>query len=237
MTDALVVFTPSGKRGRFPLGTPVLQAARQLGVDIDTVCGGRAICGRCQVTRGRGELRQARDHQHRRASERVRRDRGALPGRKGMAPGRRLSCQALLLGDLVIDVPADSQVHRQVVRKRPRCARSSSIPLDRLHYVEVEEPDMHRQRGDLERVQEALAGAVGAGRARDRPRAAARAAEEPAARRLEGDRRRARRASGSSPPGRASTTASTASRSTSARPRSRRICAISAPARSWPPRA
>ena len=48
--QALVVFTPSGKRGRFALGTPVLTAARQLGVDIDSVCGGRAICGRCQVT-------------------------------------------------------------------------------------------------------------------------------------------------------------------------------------------
>src|SRR2546430_5677475 len=46
-TDALIVFTPSGKRGRFALGTPVLTAARTLGVDIDSVCGGRAICGRC----------------------------------------------------------------------------------------------------------------------------------------------------------------------------------------------
>ena len=42
--DALVIFTPSGKRGRFALGTPVLTAARQLGVDLDSVCGGRGIC-------------------------------------------------------------------------------------------------------------------------------------------------------------------------------------------------
>jgi len=47
--DPLVVFTPSGKRGRFPRGTQLLQAARSLGVDVDSVCGGRAICGRCQV--------------------------------------------------------------------------------------------------------------------------------------------------------------------------------------------
>ena len=47
--DALVVFTPSGKRGRFPRGTQLLQAARSLGVDVDSVCGGRALCGRCQV--------------------------------------------------------------------------------------------------------------------------------------------------------------------------------------------
>ena len=54
--DPLIVFMPSGRRGRFPVGTPVLQAARQLGVDIDSVCGGRAICGRCQVVVSEGEF-------------------------------------------------------------------------------------------------------------------------------------------------------------------------------------
>ena len=35
-TDHLVVFTPSGRRGRFEAGTTVLDAARSLGVDIDS---------------------------------------------------------------------------------------------------------------------------------------------------------------------------------------------------------
>ena len=47
--DVLIVFTPSGKRGSFPTGVSVLEAARALGVDLDSVCGGRAMCGRCQV--------------------------------------------------------------------------------------------------------------------------------------------------------------------------------------------
>jgi uncharacterized 2Fe-2S/4Fe-4S cluster protein (DUF4445 family) len=55
-TDPLVVFTPSGKRGRFAKGTPVLTAARQLGVDLDSVCGGRGICSKCQITPGYGEF-------------------------------------------------------------------------------------------------------------------------------------------------------------------------------------
>ena len=54
--EALIVFTPSGRRGRFPLGTPVLKAARSLGVDIDSVCGGRGICGRCQILVSEGEF-------------------------------------------------------------------------------------------------------------------------------------------------------------------------------------
>ncbi|HYB11066.1 MAG TPA: 2Fe-2S iron-sulfur cluster-binding protein, partial [Alphaproteobacteria bacterium] len=55
-SEAFIVFTPSGRRGRFPLGTSVLQAARTLGVDIDSVCGGRGICGRCQVLLSEGDF-------------------------------------------------------------------------------------------------------------------------------------------------------------------------------------
>ena len=89
--QALVVFTPSGKRGRFALGTPVLTAARQLGVDIDSVCGGRAICGRCQVVLSEGSfakhgITSAADHLT--AFSPVE-DR--YQGRKGLAAGRRLS--------------------------------------------------------------------------------------------------------------------------------------------------
>lgn len=77
--------------------------------------------------------------------------------RKNLEAGRRLSCQAQILGDLVIDVPADSQVHRQVVRKdadhRDITLNASVHP----YFVEVREADMHDPKGDLERVMEALA--------------------------------------------------------------------------------
>ena len=114
MADALVVFTPSGRRGRFPVGTPVLQAARSLGVDIDSVCGGRGLCGRCQVLVAEGEFAKhgVRSTSHNlspfSAVEQSYCEHAALE------PGRRLSCSALLQGDVVIDVPATSQVHRQV---------------------------------------------------------------------------------------------------------------------------
>ena len=54
--EPMIVFMPSGKRGRFPRGTAVLDAARSLGVDIDSVCGGRALCGRCQVEVAEGNF-------------------------------------------------------------------------------------------------------------------------------------------------------------------------------------
>lgn len=154
--DALLVFTPSGKRGRFPVGTPLLKAARTLGVDVDSVCGGRGICGRCQVVVGQGEfakhgIASAQDHVS--AWNEV---EARYQSKKGMKPGRRLSCQAQLLADAVIDVPADSQVHKQVVRKRAEVRNIELDPAIRLHYVEVEEPDMHKPSGDLERLLQAL---------------------------------------------------------------------------------
>jgi len=154
--DPLVVFTPSGRRGRFPIGTPVLKAARSLGVDIDSVCGGRGICGRCQIVVSEGEFAKhgiVSRQDNVSAGNEV---EARYAERKGMKPGRRLSCQATVQGDLVVDVPPDSQVHKQVVRKRAEVRAIELDPAIRLHYVEVEQPDMHNPSGDLERVKKAL---------------------------------------------------------------------------------
>ena len=154
--DHLVLFTPSGKRGRFEKGTPILTAARQLGVDLDSVCGGRGICSKCQITPGYGEF----------SKHGVTVSEGALSDwnsveqrykdKRGLIEGRRLGCQATLQGDIVIDVPPESQVHKQVVRKRAEVLDITLNPSTRLYYVEVEEPDMHNPSGDLERLVAAL---------------------------------------------------------------------------------
>ena len=58
-------------------------------------------------------------------------------------------------GDLVVDVPPESQVHRQVVRKRAETHPIEIDPVVRLYYVEVAEPDMHEPASDLRRLQQA----------------------------------------------------------------------------------
>ncbi len=158
--DAKIVFTPSGLRGTFSYGTSVLDAARRLGVDVDSVCGGRGLCGRCQVTCAEGDF----------AKHAIASRAGNLspPGevehsfgetrRAPLQDNRRLSCQALIQGDLVIDVPPESQMHRQVVRKG---AEHRDITLDtavHLYYVEVREPHLHEPGSDLQRVLDALSG-------------------------------------------------------------------------------
>ena len=154
--DALVIFTPSGKRGRVARGTTVLAAARKLGVDLDSVCGGRGICSKCQVSPGYGEfskhgvtVREDALSEWNAVEERYDRVRG-------LKEGRRLGCQACIQGDVVIDVPAESQVHRQVIRKSASDRVMAMDPATRRFYVEVREPDMHEPTGDFQRLCEAL---------------------------------------------------------------------------------
>jgi len=154
--DPLVIFTPSGKRGRFAVGTPILQAARDLGVDLDSVCGGRGICSKCQVTPAYGEFPKHGVTVRADALSPWNAVEERYKSKRGMIEGRRLGCQATVQGDVVIDVPPESQVHKQVVRKRAEAREIVLDPATRLYYVEVEEPDMHVPTGDMERLLKAL---------------------------------------------------------------------------------
>src|SRR5580692_6768390 len=154
--EPLVVFTPSGKRGHFPVGTPLLQAARSLGVDIDSVCGGRGLCGRCQVLVAEGEFAKHGVTSSNASLSPFSEPEKRFSRRVPLAVGRRLSCSANILADVVIDVPASSQVHRQLVRKEADVRAIELNPVVRLHYVQVKQPDMHEPSGDLRRLYEAL---------------------------------------------------------------------------------
>ena len=154
--EALVIFTPSGKRGRFPLGTPVLTAARQLGVDLDSVCGGRGICSKCQITPGFGEFPKHGVTVDAEALSEWNAVEERYKSKRSMIDGRRLGCQARVQGDVVIDVPPESQVHKQVIRKSATARKIIMDPATRLYYVEVAEPDMHEPSGDFERLATAL---------------------------------------------------------------------------------
>ena len=154
--DPLVVFTPSGKRGRFPAGTQLLQAARSLGVDVDSVCGGRALCGRCQVLVMEGDFPKHGVTSNAAHLSGLSEAEQSFARRRPLPAGHRLSCSSRIQGDLVIDVPPASQVHRQVVRKAADARPITLDPVVHLHYVEVRQPDMHDPRGDLQRLLEAL---------------------------------------------------------------------------------
>lgn len=144
MTQHRVVFTPSGIQGTVTDGTTVLEAARDLGADLDTVCGGRGICGRCQVEPSIGSF----------AKWAIKAEPGHLSdpgpletdyrGKRPLGEGRRLGCSVQIRGDAVIDVPPDSQIHKQVIRKSVDVGDLTIDPIVTLHFLAADQ-----RTGDL----------------------------------------------------------------------------------------
>ena len=142
MGDHRIVFTPSGLNGTVEHGTTVLEAARRLGADLDTVCGGRGICGRCQVAPAIGSFAKwgitvgAESLGPRAWIE------TDYHGSRPLAEHHRLGCAATVVGDVVVDVPPSSQRHRQVVRKDLDLPPIVVDPCFTLWYVEVAKAEL-----------------------------------------------------------------------------------------------
>lgn len=147
-----VVFLPAGRRAQVDHGVTVLDAARAMGVDLDSICSGRGICGRCQVRIGSTPSIPANPSSLSTPGSTETDYRGKRP----LQPGLRLGCAAHIVDDVVIDIPPESQVHRQVVRKRAEVASLPVDPIVKLHYVEVDPPDLASPSGDAERLAAAL---------------------------------------------------------------------------------
>jgi len=154
--ESLVIFMPSGRRGRVAPGQTVLNAARRIGVEIESICGGRLTCGKCkvQVEEGRfpkhgvesspGNLSPAGEEERQ------------LLQRMNSAECR-LSCSAVVSGDLVITVPEESRAQKQIIRKSATERVIDIAPTIRQLYVEVTEAQLGEHRGDWGRLQDALA--------------------------------------------------------------------------------
>ena len=153
--DVNVVFTPAGVQARVAPGTSLLDAARSVGVDLDSTCGGRGLCGRCQVTPSVGEFAKWGVTSDASSVTPWTTSEAAYKGRRRIEPGSRLGCQADALTDVVVDIPPASQVHRPVVRAnrpfRPH-HRPATPPAP-----ELAEPELGDERSDAEILREALA--------------------------------------------------------------------------------
>ena len=154
--EVSILFMPSGLRGQVPVGTTVLQAAQRLGVDLESICGGQGQCRKCQVLPQEGEfskhgISSRADHlspfteteRHHQSKKRLR-------------EGRRLGCNARILGDLVVDVPEESQQHKQHIAKAVTAYDIQVQPALHLFTVTLPEPDMHAPMSDKRRLQQAL---------------------------------------------------------------------------------
>jgi len=151
---------PSGRRGRVAEGTAVLDAARQLGMEIESICGGKLTCSKCRVRVEDGKFVK----------------HGITSGANHLSPSSndetqllerlqsldcRLSCQARVQGDVVIFVPEESRGQKQIIRKSATERTIEVAPAIRQIYIEVDHAELGEHRGDWGRLQDALAAQEG----------------------------------------------------------------------------
>ena len=153
---ATIVFTPSGIRGRVKKGTTILEAAQKLSVDLNSICGARGRCSKCQVELTFGEFNKL-NIRSKETSVSERNETELIYRTKfHLSEERRLGCQTKILGDLVVDVPEDSQIHKQIIKKETNLRDFSLNTSVKAFYVQVSEPQLDSLESDFERLKISL---------------------------------------------------------------------------------
>jgi uncharacterized 2Fe-2S/4Fe-4S cluster protein (DUF4445 family) len=148
-----VVFQPAGRQGEVPEGMTLLEAARRLGVEIESICGGHQTCGKCKIVVEEGDFPKfaVRSAAANLTPPSEREEEYAA--RRNFGPNERLSCACQVTGDLVIRVPEESQTRKQVVRKAVGIERQVTVDAPmRLYYVTLPPAELKDHRGDWERL-------------------------------------------------------------------------------------
>ncbi len=153
---ATIVFTPSGIRGRVKKGTTILEAAQKLSVDLNSICGARGRCSKCQVELTFGAFNKL-NIRSKKTSVSERNETEIIYRNKfHLSEERRLGCQTKILGDLVVDVPEDSQIHKQIIKKETSLRDFSLNSSVKAFYVQVSEPQLDSLESDFERLKISL---------------------------------------------------------------------------------
>ncbi len=156
MKNHRIIFQPSGRRGEVADGTNLLDAARNLGVDIESICGGKGTCGKCKVRVEEGYFeKDSMDSRMAHLSPLTDTERKFLKPADG--PSMRLACACHVKGDAKIFVPEKSRAGKQIVRKAAKELAISIDPAVKKYFVELAKPSLHEPiTGDLERLGAAL---------------------------------------------------------------------------------
>jgi uncharacterized 2Fe-2S/4Fe-4S cluster protein (DUF4445 family)/NADPH-dependent glutamate synthase beta subunit-like oxidoreductase len=153
---SMVIFQPSGRRGYVPKGKTLKEASIALGVDIEGICGEKAICGKCKVRIEQGVFEKygvESSREHLSPMGPTERKFFSLQQERG---GYRLACQAKILDDVIVFVPEESRMGKQVVRKAAKEINIELKPAIKKYYVEIPKATLEDTLGDWERLETEL---------------------------------------------------------------------------------
>jgi uncharacterized 2Fe-2S/4Fe-4S cluster protein (DUF4445 family) len=153
---ARVIFQPSGRRGEVAKGMSIIEASRQLGVDIETLCGEKRVCGKCKVRIEEGFFEKYGVNSSISHAGAWQKEEEKFITLAQKQQGYRLGCCATVEGDMLVFVPEESRASKQVVSKAARAIHIDWDPAVKYYYVEVTEPTFEEPTADLERILDEL---------------------------------------------------------------------------------
>jgi uncharacterized 2Fe-2S/4Fe-4S cluster protein (DUF4445 family) len=164
-----IILQPSGRRGQVDEGQSIRSAARDLGVEIESICAENATCGKCMVLIEEGRFEKYNIDSKRSHVSPVSADEAAYFERrpkllkdKGWEVGQvRLSCQCKIQGDVLINVPEESRGNKQIVRKSASNRAIEVKPAIRKYLVSMSPPNLERPIADWERLARGLETSMG----------------------------------------------------------------------------
>ncbi|MDK2464460.1 MAG: ASKHA domain-containing protein [Candidatus Korarchaeota archaeon] len=140
----LAIFQPEGRRGWYSTDKTILEAAKDLGVDITSICGGLGLCGKCKVI-----IREGKDLLSPPSSSE---ERYLEPGE--LRAGFRLACQARFSGrgKVVVEVPEQSRSGRQRLLVEGKHVEVELNPAVHIAVLKLPKPSLSDPRAHFERL-------------------------------------------------------------------------------------
>ncbi len=147
-----IVFQPSGLRGKVVNGVTILNAARQLGVSLESVCGGKGTCGKCKIRIEEGNYVKYGIQSSVAATSTKDEVNDKFLNKQQLKQNYRLACQTKIHGDVVVFVPEESRKGQQVVRKEATARKIKLNPAIKKYYVALKPATLDDTTGDFERL-------------------------------------------------------------------------------------
>ena len=151
-----VVFQPSGLRGKVDDAATILEASRKLGAGIESVCGGKGTCGKCQIRIEKGYFAKYGINSSTASVKTIGEANKSFLNARQLKQGYRMACETQVHGDLVIFIPEKSRKGKQVIRKEITIRNIKLNPAVKKYPVKLKPATLHDPLGDFERLQAIL---------------------------------------------------------------------------------
>ncbi|MBU4348693.1 DUF4445 domain-containing protein, partial [bacterium] len=145
-----ITFLPDKKNIKVNEGTTILEALEKVGMNINTPCGGKGICGKCKILINKGITAATPIEEEVLSEEEIKK-------------GFRLACQTKLFKDTIIEIPSEIRLNFKRIFSsnlkgdinRIKNNLSLGTNLKKV-FLDLGKPSLDDQRPDWKRIKDGL---------------------------------------------------------------------------------